>query len=80
MKNNCWHYIVKAEKVLKNGLKYWTMKEASGEPRSTFFVTQRISIAIQRGNASCVLGTVPFSKGLESIFDFECPEEFVSDT
>ena len=56
------------------------LKEASGELRSTFYLTQRISVALQRGNSSCVLGTVPFSKGLESIFDFECPEEFVSDT
>ena len=43
------------------------LKEASGEPRSTFFLTQRISIAIQRGNASCILGTVPFSIGLDSM-------------
>ena len=32
---------------------------------------QRVSMAIQRGNASCVLGTVPRSEGLEKIFDFE---------
>ena len=53
------------------------LKEASGEPRSTFFLTQRISIAIQRGNASCVLGTVPFSTGLDSIFEFENHEPSV---
>ena len=34
------------------------VKEATGERRSTFFLSQSISIAIQRGNASCVLGTV----------------------
>ena len=41
------------------------MKEATGERKSTFFLTQSISMAIQRGNASCVLGTVPHSEGLE---------------
>ena len=46
------------------------MKEATGERKSTFFLTQSISMAIQRGNASCVLGTVPHSEGLEEIFEF----------
>ena len=46
------------------------MKEAIGERKSTFFLTQSISMAIQRGNASCVLGTVPHSEGLEEIFEF----------
>ena len=46
------------------------LKESSGENRSTFFLTQRISMAIQRGNASCILNTVPPSIGLESIFEF----------
>ena len=41
------------------------LKEATGERKSTFFLTQSISMAIQRGNASCVLGTVPHSEGLE---------------
>ena len=45
--------------------------EATGEKRSTSFIFQRISMAIQRGNASCVLGTVPRSEGLEEIFEFE---------
>ena len=44
--------------------------EATGEKRSTSFLFQRISMAIQRGNASCVLGTVPKSDGLDEIFDF----------
>ena len=55
------------------------LKEVSGELRSTFYLTQKISVALQRGNASCVLGTVPFTKGLESIFEFESHEKFVSD-
>lgn len=32
------------------------------------FITQRISIAIQRGNAASVLGTLPVESGLEEIF------------
>ena len=44
--------------------------EETGEKRSTFFLFQSISIALQRGNASCVLGTVPQTEGLEEIFDF----------
>ena len=46
------------------------MKEAIGERKSTFFLTQSISMAIQRGNASCVLATVPHLEGLEEIFEF----------
>ena len=46
------------------------LKEATGERQSTFFLTQNISMAIQRGNASCVLGTVPHLEGLEEIFEF----------
>ena len=30
----------------------------SGERRATEFVIQRLSVATQRGNASCVLGTI----------------------
>ena len=37
----------------------------------TSFIFQRISMAIQRGNPSCVLGTVPRSEGLDEIFEFE---------
>ena len=44
--------------------------EATGEKRSTSYLFQRISMAIQRGNASCVLGTVPHTEGLDEIFDF----------
>ena len=29
------------------------------EPRSTSFLRQRLSVAVQRGNAYCVLGTLP---------------------
>ena len=44
--------------------------EVTGEKRSTSYLFQRISIAIRRGNSSCVLGTVPHSEGLDEIFEF----------
>ena len=44
--------------------------QATGETRSTEFLFQAISLAVQRGNASCVIGTVPHSEGLEEIFEF----------
>ena len=44
--------------------------EVTGEKRSTSYLFQRISIAIRRGNSSCVLGTVPHTEGLEEIFEF----------
>ena len=34
------------------------------------FITQRISLAIQRGNAASVLGTIPADTGLDEIFYF----------
>ena len=46
------------------------IKEVTGENRSTFFLTQAISMAIQRGNSACILGTIPNSEGLDEIFDF----------
>ena len=42
--------------------------DRTGEKRSSEFLRQRISIDIQRGNAACVLGTFPFSRGLDEIF------------
>ena len=42
--------------------------EATKEKRSTSYLIQRISIAIQRGNAASILGTVPPSKNLGEIF------------
>ena len=41
---------------------------ATGEPRSSQFLFQRLSVAIQRGNAACVVGTLPGSLGLKDIF------------
>ena len=46
------------------------MSEVTGEKKSTFFLSQSISVAIQRGNAACILGTAPSSEGLDEIFDY----------
>ena len=47
------------------------IREATGENRSTlFYLLQSISMAIQHGNAACVIGTAPTSSGLEGIFEF----------
>jgi len=40
----------------------------TGEPRSYQFLMQRLSVSVQRGNASCVVGTVPSARGLDDIF------------
>jgi hypothetical protein len=42
--------------------------EKSGVSESPSYFQQRISIAIQRGNAASILGTVAKSSGLEEIF------------
>ena len=38
---------------------------ASHDSRSTVFLRQRISMAVQRGNACCVLGTVPMEQSVD---------------
>ena len=40
------------------------LSDQTGENRSTSFLTQSISIELQRGNASSVLGTFPFTRDL----------------
>ena len=40
----------------------------TGEPRSFQFIMQRISVTVQRGNASCIVGTVPLSVTLDDLF------------
>ena len=54
--------------------------EETGEKRSSFYIFQSISMAIQRGNSSCILGTVPRSEGLEEVFEFvtNCSSEIGS--
>ena len=44
------------------------LQRSSGEPRSSSYLRQRISIAIQRGNSASVLSTIPPSFSLEEIF------------
>jgi len=34
------------------------MAEVNKEPRSTMFLRQRLSVAVQRGNAACTLRTL----------------------
>ena len=45
------------------------IQESSGEIRSTSFLIQRISVAIQRGNSASILATVPPSDDLHEIFN-----------
>ena len=40
----------------------------AGEPRSTQFLFQRLSIAIQRGNAASVVGTASSDRCLDDVF------------
>ena len=41
---------------------------ATAEPRSYQFLMQRLSVAIQRGNAVCIIGTVLSSAGWDGLF------------
>ena len=41
---------------------------SSGESRSTSFLKQRISLAIQRGNAASVLATIPPTSNFYEIY------------
>ena len=43
------------------------IRETSGEPRSTSFLFQRLSVAITRGNAASILGTYPAAPPLEEV-------------
>jgi len=46
------------------------IKEVTGERRATSYLLQRISVALQRGNAASILGTLPSGKELDEIFYF----------
>ena len=51
------------------------IQDATGEKLSTFYLFQSISIAIQRGNAVCVMGCPKDrSPGLEGLFNFQVEE------
>ena len=44
------------------------IQDISGEKKATFYLFQRISIAIQRGNTASILGTVGPAGKLDEIF------------
>ena len=44
------------------------LRLATNDIRSLSFLKQRISIAIQRGNAASIIGTLPKGKGFGEIF------------
>ena len=44
------------------------IQDLTGEKRSTFFLYQSISMAVQRGNAASILGTVRSGEKLDEIF------------
>ena len=44
------------------------IRVATGEPRSKSFLFQRISVAIQRGNAASILLTLPVLDDLREVF------------
>ena len=45
------------------------LNKMTGDKNSKKFLKERISIAIQRGNAMSVLKTLPESEGLDEIFN-----------
>ncbi|CAH2266903.1 jg19907 [Pararge aegeria aegeria] len=44
--------------------------ETTGDPRAGSYLAQRISLAIKRGNAASILGTVPCCGGFKDVLDF----------
>ena len=44
------------------------IQDLSGEKRSTFYLFQSISVAVQHGNAASILGSVKSGKKLDEIF------------
>ena len=44
------------------------IQEKTGEKRSTFFLFQSISMAVQRGNAASILGTIKNGEKLDEIY------------
>jgi hypothetical protein len=51
------------------------IQDGTGEKLSTFYLFQSISVAIQKGNATCVMGCVKDqSSDLEDLFNFNVHE------
>ena len=44
------------------------IQDMTGEKRSTFFLFQSLSMAVQRGNAASILGTLKSGEKLDEIF------------
>ena len=44
------------------------IRTVTKERRSFEFLMQRFSVEIQRGNAACILGTLPFASDLDDIY------------
>ena len=44
------------------------IQDLTGEKRATFFLFQSISMAVQRGNAVSILGTVKSGEKLDEVF------------
>ena len=44
---------------------------STAEPRTFSFLMQRLSVAVQRGNAVCVTGTAPSSSSLDTLHYYE---------
>uniref|UniRef100_A0A8D8Q6B2 Uncharacterized protein n=1 Tax=Cacopsylla melanoneura TaxID=428564 RepID=A0A8D8Q6B2_9HEMI len=40
----------------------------TGEPRAKMYLYQRISLEVQRGNAVCIQGTMPYNRELEELY------------
>ena len=47
------------------------LQRVTGEGRSTAYLLQKLSVAVQRGNAASVLGTIGHSASIDEFF-FEC--------
>ncbi|CAH2229314.1 jg17063 [Pararge aegeria aegeria] len=56
-------------RALFKELSKWVI-ESTGDPRAGSYLGQRISLAIQRGNAASILVTVPRCGGFEDVLDF----------
>ena len=55
------------------------IQDATGEKLSTFYLFQSISMAIQKGNAVCVVGCPKDTfSGLEGLFNFHVPNTYLS--
>ena len=44
------------------------ISSVTAEPRSFQFLMQRLSVAVQRGNAACIIGTIPTSTHWDELF------------